>query len=228
MQQIPLNAVPNQDLDIQLDGAYWRIKLYLSMGFVCADVSRDGESLITGVRCFLNQPLLPYSYLYEPLFGNFLFDNDVDWENFNGSCSLYYLDAEEYREYKELTVKGYAQSAIKTLKSRAAKFAAEAASVSWLPSPIVTTIVSQPQDHATFVGDNISFLCGAQNWVSVDWEYSPVKSGAAWRVVQSIVGGAAGILKIDPIEVYHAGFYRAVVYGSDMTVTSNEVELRVV
>ncbi len=95
MQQIPLTAIPSQSLSFNIGGAYWQISLYPAVTHMCADFSRDGSPLISGVRCFGGIPLLPYEYLYLPNFGNFVFDSDPDWQNFSGTCNLYYLDIAE-------------------------------------------------------------------------------------------------------------------------------------
>lgn len=228
MQQIPLNAVPSQDLSIQLDGEYWRIKLSLSMEFVCATISRDGDTLISGIRCFVNQPLLPYPYMYEPRFGNFLFDTDVDWENFGGSCSLYYLNASEMAEYNALIKQGYADSAIKMMNNRAAKFAAEAAKIPSDNNVVLTEIISQPVDTQVQVGDTATFTCDANKWVSAAWEYSPRSDYSAWKIIQEVTGGSALTLDIPNVDIHKTGFYRAVVFGDNNTVTSDIVELRLV
>lgn len=228
MQQVPLNAVPSQNLSIQLDGEYWFLEFFLSMEFVCVSISRDGEPLISGMRCFVNQPLLPYSYMYEPKFGNFLFDNEVDWQDFNGSCSLYYLNASEFAEYKQLVKQGYEQSAIKMIKSRADKFVAEASKIDNTLNLTQATITQQPIDITVQEGSDIQFECTADDWVSIAWEYSPQKDNVSWRAIQEITGGLAEKLSIKGVTKYNNGFYRAVVFGDNNTVTSDIVELKVV
>lgn len=228
MQQVPLNAVPSQNLNIQLDGEYWFLEFFLSMEFVCVSISRDGESLISGQRCFVNQPLLPYSYMYEPKFGNFLFDSEVDWQNFNGLCSLYYLDAEEYKEYKDLIRQGYEQSAIKMLKSRANKFVLEASKIDNSLDLTQATITQQPVDITSPKGIDAQFIISATDWVSVSWEYSPQRNNVSWRVMQESSGTDAEKFIIPDIKDSNSGFYRAVVFGDNNTVTSDIVELKVI
>lgn len=106
MTKIPLIAVPNYKTAFNLDGAYWQLRLYMSISFVCADISRNGVPLINGIRCFSGIPLLPYSYMTSPNYGNFIFDADVDWENFEDSCNLYYLNSAEFGEYKSTLLIG--------------------------------------------------------------------------------------------------------------------------
>jgi hypothetical protein len=106
MQQVPLVSVPNQSIAFNVDGAYWQIRLFQSINFMCADISVNNTPVITGVRCFAGGPLLPYSYMYEPNFGNFVFDSDADWTNFGDSCNLYYLSYDEFAQYKALVDAG--------------------------------------------------------------------------------------------------------------------------
>lgn len=183
MQQVPLSKVPSQDLSVTLDGAYWRLRFYLSMQYVCVDISRNGETLMTGIRCFINQPLLAYPYLYEPSFGNFIFDNDVDWESFDGSCSLYYLNNSEFHQYTDLINKGYDEVAIKSMMAEAKKFAS--VKFDFDPSTgAVTSIITQPQSLTVAAGQPFQFYVEADNWNEIEWQYSPLPSGAAWRSVK--------------------------------------------
>lgn len=106
MRQIPLSTVPRQTISVTLDGAYWQISLYMSIDKVCADISRNGDAIINGVRCFAGLPLMPFEYQHLPTYGNFYFDSDVDWEQFNNTCNLYYLDVSDYLTYKALEMEG--------------------------------------------------------------------------------------------------------------------------
>lgn len=107
MQQVPLNAVPRQNLSVTIDGAYWQLSFYMSIYQVCADVIRDGVTIITGVPCYSGIPLMPYQYMSAPNFGNFIFDTDVDWEQFGTNCNLYYLNAAEFAQFNDLLKQGY-------------------------------------------------------------------------------------------------------------------------
>ncbi len=106
MYQIPLTTVPNQSISFSVDGAFWTIHLYQSILFMCADISINGTPVATAVRCFGGIPLIQYSYMYEPLYGNFIFDTDGDWTNFDGSCNLYYLESTEFAQYQALATQG--------------------------------------------------------------------------------------------------------------------------
>ena len=75
---------------------------------MCADITRNGVSIASGVRCFGGIPLLQYSYMYLPNFGNFVFDSDADFTNFGVSCNLYYLEQNELQQFNELIANGAA------------------------------------------------------------------------------------------------------------------------
>lgn len=104
MKTVPLTPIPNQTISFNADDAYWELHVYQAVSRMYMDISRDGVLLIRGVRCFGGVGLLPYKHLYAPDFGNFVFDNDADWNLFGGDCTLNYLSAGEYQEYLRLQV----------------------------------------------------------------------------------------------------------------------------
>ena len=106
MYKIELNPVPNQTVSFNLDGAFWQIHIYQSISFMCADITLNGRRIISGVRCFAGIGLMPYSYMTAPRFGNMVFDSDADWSGFGSVCNLYFLDAAEYAEFKNLMLTG--------------------------------------------------------------------------------------------------------------------------
>lgn len=110
MLAIPLSQVANQQVSFSADGVLWTVKVYQSINFMCADISRSplpsdpaGTSgpvpLISGIRCFGGTPLLQYAYQYAPNLGNFIFDSDADWTNFGATCQLYYLEQSEIGQF---------------------------------------------------------------------------------------------------------------------------------
>ncbi|QOV06239.1 hypothetical protein CPT_Maja_019 [Burkholderia phage Maja] len=103
MFKIPLIQVPNQAISFNVDSAYWTVRIFQAIDHMCADVSRGGVPIIRGIRCFSGIPLMPYEYMYEPSFGNFIFDADVDWELFDGRVNLFYLTNAEWKAYKALS-----------------------------------------------------------------------------------------------------------------------------
>jgi hypothetical protein len=106
MYQIPLTSVPNQSISFSVDGAFWTIHLYQSILHMCADITVNGTVIATAVRCFGGIALMQYPYMYQPNFGNFIFDTDGDWTNFDSSCNLYYLESAEYAQYQALAAQG--------------------------------------------------------------------------------------------------------------------------
>lgn len=104
MKTIPLVALPNQSVAFTVDGSYWQIRVYQALSMMYADVSRNDEVLIEGIRCLVGRPLLPYTYMYAPNFGNLIFDAPPDWEKFGDTCNLQYLSFDEYSEYKAMEV----------------------------------------------------------------------------------------------------------------------------
>jgi len=102
MDLIPLAAVPNQSVAFNVDGAYWQIRIFQAVDKMHADITRNGKSLITGVGCFGGIGLMPYTYLFGPTFGNFVFNADADWNLFGSSCLLYYLSKTELAQYDAL------------------------------------------------------------------------------------------------------------------------------
>ncbi len=99
MLLIPLIQAPNQSVSFNADNALWSVHVYQTISFVCADISKNGEALINGVRCFGGIPLLQYSYMYNPTFGNFVFDTDADWTEYGSTCNLYYLSYDELEQF---------------------------------------------------------------------------------------------------------------------------------
>lgn len=106
MNRIPLTALPKQTIGFNVDGAYWTVTIYLAAVHMCADITINGVAVVSGVRCFAGTPLLPYPYMYEPDYGNFIFDVDADWTLFGTSCNLYYLTNSEYAEFDALMTAG--------------------------------------------------------------------------------------------------------------------------
>lgn len=104
MLKIPVSAVPNQSLSFNADGAYWQLHIYQAIESMCMDIKRNGADIITGVRLSIGEPAMPYPYMYQPSFGNFIFDGEVDWTIFGTECNLFYLTATEYKEYSALAL----------------------------------------------------------------------------------------------------------------------------
>lgn len=114
MERIPLSKVASQTVSFTADSEYWTIKVYPAISHMAADVSLNGTTLISGIRCFAGYPVVPYQYLIGDTLGNFIFDTEPDWENFGTSptCNLYYLTAAELASYNALIETGDASGSI--------------------------------------------------------------------------------------------------------------------
>lgn len=104
MELIPLSPIPNQSVAINVDGAYWQIHLFQAIDKMYADISRNGQVIISGTRCFSGIGIMPFEHMYAPRYGNFIFDAEVDWNNFSASCRLFYLNANELLEYENMSL----------------------------------------------------------------------------------------------------------------------------
>ncbi|ATW57892.1 hypothetical protein CNR33_00046 [Pseudomonas phage tabernarius] len=100
MLPIPLTALANQEVSFNADNAYWELHVYQAVDQMYADIVRDGVTIVSGTRCLAGIGVMPYSYMHMPNFGNFVFDNVVDWNNFGTTCKMYYLDVTEWAAYK--------------------------------------------------------------------------------------------------------------------------------
>lgn len=214
MFQIPLSALPSPDLTVTLDGAYWRLSFFLSINFVCVDIERNGQKIVTGDRCYMGQPLMPHKYMHAPEFGNFIFDNEVDWENFGGTCNLYYLNAEEFAEYNSLVQKGLESVAIKNMAARYAlteqQYQAQLdKSVNASNIPRVT-ITKEPENQTVIETLSASFSVAATNATTYQWEFSTQEDGAPWKPIAGANGTSYTVPIVNRVTM---GYYRCVVHG---------------
>jgi hypothetical protein len=106
MYQVPLAAIPNQAVSFNVDGAFWQVRIFQAITHMCADIRRNGQDIIRGIRCVSGEPLMPYSYMYAPDFGNFVFDGEPDWTNFDQAVSLMYLNKTEFAAYSAMLKRG--------------------------------------------------------------------------------------------------------------------------
>ena len=100
MIQIPLQAVPNQSLSIQLDNNYYDIVIRACNSgdaqVMSFDISINNAIVVQGQRAVTDYPIIPYAYLYN---GNFILittDDDLpDWTKFQISQYLIYASMAE-------------------------------------------------------------------------------------------------------------------------------------
>lgn len=96
MIDVPLAAVPNQQLTIQLVDSIYLIGVCATNGVMSISITRDGTSLISNQRITPGTPVLPYRYQES---GNFVFAVEQealpDYAQFGVTQFLMYLTAQE-------------------------------------------------------------------------------------------------------------------------------------
>jgi hypothetical protein len=105
MIEIPIAAVPNQTLSIQLDQNNYDIGLFTTNrananlvgdGVMGITITRNGLLVVSGLRLVPNYLIIPYLYLED---GNFVFvtqnDEYPDYPQFGITQSLIYASASE-------------------------------------------------------------------------------------------------------------------------------------
>lgn len=73
MQEIPFEALPSQEISVQVDGANYVLRFYTSGTVMLVDITRDNIPLITGSRVLAGELIIPYRYQEN---GNFLMLTD--------------------------------------------------------------------------------------------------------------------------------------------------------
>lgn len=101
MIDVPIQALPNQALSIQLDGSRYEITLKEANGCMCASVIRDGETLVDGVRLVAGTPVLPYLYQEQGNLVLITLGNDLPYyTDFAVTQFLVYLTPAELEELR--------------------------------------------------------------------------------------------------------------------------------
>jgi len=97
MIAVPLQAIANQQLTIQLDTQRYDLTVKETAGCMSASIERDGVELVSMSRVVAGAPLLPYTYLSEP--GNFVLLTEGDelpwWPTFGVTQFLVWVSAAE-------------------------------------------------------------------------------------------------------------------------------------
>ena len=100
MKEIILQNVPQQRIEVDIDGVNYVLQFRTSQGLTIADVYADTELLKAGVVCAPGAALIPYKYLTRG--GNFYFycaENDYPYyEYFTSTQFLFYLTDAEIEE----------------------------------------------------------------------------------------------------------------------------------
>ncbi|WP_373568872.1 phage baseplate plug family protein [Pseudomonas chlororaphis] len=97
MRDIPLSAIPNQDLTVTLDSNRWTLRIKAGINIMLADIYLNDAPLLMGQRLVAGTPLIPYRFLQGS--GNFWFLTENDelpwWERFGVDQLLTYASAGE-------------------------------------------------------------------------------------------------------------------------------------
>lgn len=92
MQRLPLQAIPNQQFSITLDGLNYTITFKACGGIMAVTIVRQGIEILTNSLCPAGQLLLSYPYAES---GNFFIDTINDelpyYNAFGITQQLYYL-----------------------------------------------------------------------------------------------------------------------------------------
>lgn len=105
MRIVPLASAPAQAFTLTIDGVRWGVAIKEARGVMCADISRNSEILLSGMRVLAGEVVIPYRYLQT---ANFLFltaQNELpNWRQFGVSQLLVYLSAGETAATPQITV----------------------------------------------------------------------------------------------------------------------------
>lgn len=100
--EIELNSnYPNQEFDIVIEEIENSIHILLQTvdDVLMMSVFVNSEQIGMPFICYPNQPVIPYSYMTDILGGNFIFETPEDiypnYENFNNTCTLYFVTNDE-------------------------------------------------------------------------------------------------------------------------------------
>lgn len=97
MQTIPLAAVPNQQVTVNVGGNRWTLKIKVGNKSLVADVTFNDTPILLGQRLAVGTPLIPYRYMQSN--GNFLLivdgDELPDWQQLGLTQQLLYVTADE-------------------------------------------------------------------------------------------------------------------------------------
>jgi len=96
--EIELQAIPNQELTIQLDSVRYALLIQEAGGIMAATLAIDEVVILQGIRIVAGGPLFPYKYM-EGQGGNFVFVTELEeipfYTEFGVTQSLIYLTVAE-------------------------------------------------------------------------------------------------------------------------------------
>lgn len=92
MRVVPIEALPNQELSINIDGNRWTLRIKVGRLCMFVDVYLNDVPVLLGQRIAVGTPVIPYDYLATE--GNFILVVDdeqlPDWQQFGISQFLLY------------------------------------------------------------------------------------------------------------------------------------------
>lgn len=95
-QQVPIQALPNQQFSITLDNNIWDFTIKATGGVMSVSLGRNGVPIVDNIRAVAGMRLIPSKYEEA---GNFVFYTQnfelPDYTQFNVSQSLIYYSAVE-------------------------------------------------------------------------------------------------------------------------------------
>ncbi len=100
---ITLTAIPSQEFNVTLGDYTYDIRIFSTGDSMAYDLSIDDEVIVQGFKFVNGVLMLPYKYM--ELDGNLLLivpDDEVpDYNNFESTQFLVYLDADEAETYRD-------------------------------------------------------------------------------------------------------------------------------
>ena len=103
MKIVPIQAIPNQTLTIQLESNLYEITVRATNGVMSVDIMRDNVQIVRGARAVSNYLIMPYRYLEV---GNFFFATQNNalpyYDQFGVSQKLIYVSADELAAARNL------------------------------------------------------------------------------------------------------------------------------
>lgn len=101
MQLVPVQAVPNQQFSVILDGNTWKVTIRETNGCVSVSLNLNTADVLDNARAAAGSLVIPSEYEEA---GNFFFltaANELpDYEKFNTTQSLVYVSAIELAAYR--------------------------------------------------------------------------------------------------------------------------------
>ena len=103
-QQIPIQAIPNQEFTVSLNNNSWDITLKTTAGQISASLSLNNTVILSNARCVSGMRIIPSQYEEN---GNFIFSTQnfqlPNYEQFNLTQFLLYFSAAELAAIRVLT-----------------------------------------------------------------------------------------------------------------------------